>query len=211
MLIEVENEQIELLADKCIYIPRSKCLLLADLHLGKVSHFRKNGIPVPPKSRLENLNRLERVIKNYRPENVIFLGDLFHSSLNNEWQEFGVFIKTLPHLRFTLITGNHDILPPSAYAGLNIKTHQTMIQPPFLFTHEPQPGSTYYNICGHIHPAVKLKGKVKNKLTLPCFIFKKDQAILPAFSSFAGSALVKPEKDDRVFIPAGKEIIEMKK
>lgn len=86
-----------------------------------------------------------------------------------------------------------------------------MIQPPFQFTHEPQPGSTYYNICGHIHPAVKLKGKAKNKLTLPCFIFKKYHAIIPAFSSFAGSAIVKPQKNDRVFIPAGKEIIEMKK
>lgn len=211
MLIEIENEPIELLADKCIYIPRNKCLLLADLHLGKVSHFRKNGIPVPPKSRFENVERLERVIKNYRPENVIFLGDLFHSTHNKEWLEFGSFIKALSHVQFTLITGNHDILPSSAYSGLNIETHQSMIQFPFLFTHEPQPESTYYNICGHIHPAVQLKGKAKNKLTLPCFIFKKDHAILPAFSSFAGSALVKPEKNDRVFIPAGQEIIDMTK
>lgn len=211
MEIELHGEKLELLPEKCIYWPRRHTLLLADLHLGKVSHFRKNGIAVPAASRFENLERLHKVITSKKPESVIFLGDLFHSTHNTEWIEFGKFLESFHPIKFILVRGNHDILPASAYEKINIGTHEKITLSPFSLTHEPEPTKDYYNLCGHIHPAVNLKSPSKQTLRMPCFLFRTDHGLLPAFSSFAGSATVKPVKQDRVYIPAGAEVINMSK
>ena len=209
MEIELRGEKLVLLPEKCIYWPREKALLLADLHLGKVSHFRKNGIAVPAAARLENLERLHKVLEEPRPQTVIFLGDLFHSSHNTEWIEFGKFLESYRKIRFILITGNHDILRPAAYEEVNITATPQLLLTPFFLTHEPQPQADLYNLCGHIHPAVKLKSASKQTLRMPCFLFRTDHGMLPAFSSFAGAATVKPVKEDLIYIPAGAEVISM--
>ena len=63
-------------------------LLISDVHLGKISHFRKYGSAVPQKAIAENFERLSRVVDLFQPKKICFLGDLFHSSLNLEWDLF---------------------------------------------------------------------------------------------------------------------------
>lgn len=50
MEIEVASERVQLLPEKALYLIQHKILLLADLHFGKVNHFRKAGIAVPAKA-----------------------------------------------------------------------------------------------------------------------------------------------------------------
>jgi hypothetical protein len=45
-------------------------------------------------------------------------------------------------------------------------------------------------------------------LTLPCFYFGRDYALLPAFGEFTGTAVVRPRTGERVFVLAEGEIIE---
>ena len=76
-----------------IFWKEKDTLLLADIHLGKVGHFRKSGIPVPRKAQgvfYEKISRLKNLL-NF--SQIIFLGDLFHSSLNNEWFLFENWVK----------------------------------------------------------------------------------------------------------------------
>ena len=182
-------------------------LLIADVHLGKSTHFRKNGVPVPLEVTLKNYSRLDTCIAIFKPASVCFLGDLFHSHLNKEWQVFEAWVKKHP-LEFILITGNHDIISPHHFENLGFTLTETWQQEPFLFTHHPhdtQEGT--FNFCGHIHPGIRLKGAGKQTLKLPCFMRKEHQLILPAFGDFTGSHVLTPQKNDEVYVITPEEVI----
>ena len=79
MKVEIVGEQMELLPQKAVFWARERILFLADVHLGKINHFRKSGIPVPPKANERNLELMIDLINQTKPRRVICLGDLFHS------------------------------------------------------------------------------------------------------------------------------------
>lgn len=206
----IKGEEFVLLPEKVIYWPAKKCLLIADLHLGKASHFRANGIAVPPAAAEKNWQLLHQLFQQYLPEKVYFLGDLFHSTHNKEWEEFEGLIKGYDTICFELILGNHDILPPQHYTKLGFTVHEELIDPPFLFTHEPITyDSNYYNLAGHIHPGVKLKGKGKLSHRAACFYFGKNSGLLPAFGSFTGLATLNPKKEDLIFVIVNEQVISV--
>ncbi|TVQ49091.1 MAG: hypothetical protein EA362_04990 [Saprospirales bacterium] len=65
-------------------------------------------------------------------------------------------------------------------------------------------------ICGHLHPAFRLKGKGRQSIKMPCFYLKPPLLILPAFGEFTGSKIVKKGKDCRVFVCAERQLIEVR-
>jgi uncharacterized protein len=67
----------------------------------------------------------------------------------------------------------------------------------------------HYNLAGHIHPGVSLRGKGRQSLTLPCFYFGRHQALLPAFGVFTGLARIKPVKEDKVFVIVEDKIMDL--
>src|SRR5258706_12536317 len=100
----------ELLPEKALWLPSLKMLVLADVHWGKIDHFRKAGIPVPVKGNDKNAETLIAIINLFKPKRVIFLGDLFHSVYNDGWETFGQIRNAFAHCSFELVIGNHDIL-----------------------------------------------------------------------------------------------------
>jgi len=210
MEVELFREKVTLLSQKALWFKARKLLLVADLHFGKINHFRKSGIPVPAKANDRNTELLINLLNQTQPERIIFLGDLFHSHYNEEWEVVGQIRKHFSACSFELVLGNHDIL-----SELQYKRHSMIVYPQelkigdFVFTHEPltdvQEG--LYNLAGHLHPGVRLSGTGKQAMTLPCFYFGKQQGILPAFGSFTGLARVSPKKDERIFVIANDKII----
>jgi DNA ligase-associated metallophosphoesterase len=187
-------------------------LLLADLHLGKVAHFRQEGIAVPTDASNENWDRLISLLLEFRPQRVLFLGDLFHSHYNQEWDEFCELIAQFEDTSFELVLGNHDILPPALYDHARLVVHQEpYLHFPFCFSHHPLKAvpSDYYNLAGHIHPCVYLSGARGQRTRLPCFYFAEKGGIFPAFGAFTGMSGVKAGKNDRVFVIAGEEVLEV--
>ena len=187
-------------------------MLLADLHLGKGEHFSRNGMAVPQGVQDDNFSRLQELLEEFEPDRVLFLGDLFHSHLNDTVETFAVFISTHPEVSFALVMGNHDILPQALYNNSQLAIHQPPLrESPFIFTHFPLavPDPDFYNFYGHLHPGVKLRGSGKEYLKLPCFHFGPSQAVLPAFGAFTGLALVKPRREDRVFVVVEDEVLEV--
>ncbi|EMR02512.1 metallophosphoesterase, DNA ligase-associated [Cesiribacter andamanensis AMV16] len=74
---------------------------------------------------------------------------------------------------------------------------------PFLLTHHPPepdvlPAGTYA-LCGHIHPAVSLRGAARQALSLPCYYFGPRVGMLPAFGKFTGFYKIKPKAGDAVY------------
>jgi len=211
MEVEILDELFILFPQKAIFWKSQDTLLISDLHLGKINHFRKAGIPVPAKANDHNLEVLVDLIGLCHPEKIICLGDLFHSHYNAEWEVFGELVNHFSSINFQLVQGNHDIMGRYQYSRKGIEVHDSLQIGKFLLTHHPLETvpDGFYNIAGHLHPGVSLRGKGRQALTLPCFYFSERQAFLPAFGKFTGLAKIAPRKEDRVFIVAENKVMSV--
>ncbi len=215
LMIELAGTSVCLLPEKAIYWPAQNCLLLADLHLGKAGHFRKAGIPIPTTIHDTDLKKLAQLIGKYAIDKVYLLGDLFHSNLNLEWLHFKNWITNYKSTQFILIMGNHDILGAKEYEASNFKhINKDLIIGPFLLSHAPINQKNIpdglFNLAGHIHPSIYLKGSGRQGLTLPCFYFSANFGILPAFGAFTGTANINATNGSSIFAIAEDKIIPIK-
>jgi DNA ligase-associated metallophosphoesterase len=212
MRIDWEGQQLQLLSSKAIYWEEESILFLADLHLGKAAHFRKEGLAVPTQVLHSNLGKFEALIKIQCPKRVLFLGDLFHSELNYAWEYFIRMLSKYQDISFELVMGNHDILGARNYINSGLKLHETILEMgPFVFSHFPIDDlpDYLYNFHGHIHPGVQLVGPGKQYMKLPCFHFGSRHCVLPAYGAFTGLASIVPKKGDRVFVITGDRVSEV--
>lgn len=205
------GEGLVLLPERAAFFSDLKVLIISDLHLGKINHFRKAGVPVPEVANKTNTETLIKIIMECKPKRVIFTGDLFHSHYNAEWEVLGQVIKHFRDCSFELVPGNHDILSPAQYIKQNIVVHplEYFLTPTIVLVHEPPKSldAGKYYLSGHIHPAITLSGKAKQSLTLPCYWFGERQGFLPAFGVFTGFVRVRPEVNDKVFAIANGKLI----
>lgn len=208
MSVKVAGEEFNLFPERAVFWPAQKILLLADLHLGKVNHFRKAGIPVPSRANDRNIELLLDLVTITRPERVICLGDLFHSHYNPEWEVFGEVVRHFKGILFELVLGNHDVMSLLQYKRKDIRVHPHLTVGPFMLTHHPVENilDGCYNLAGHVHPGVLLQGKGKQAETLPCFYFGERQGFLPAFGAFTGLSCIHPQKDDQIYVIAGSSV-----
>ena len=211
MEISLKGHKVELLSQKALYFKDEKILLISDLHLGKINHFRRSGIPVPLKANDKNTETLIELITATKPDRVIFLGDLFHSHYNDEWEVMGQVIKHFKSVSFELVQGNHDIMSDHQYERHRMKVYDQLNIGSILLTHEPleDVGEGVFNMAGHLHPGIHLSGKGRQALTLPCFYFGEKLGLMPAFGEFTGLARIRVKKGDRVFAVADGKILKV--
>ena len=199
-------------AGRAVYWEAENALIVADLHVGKSAHFRKAGIAVPANIVQEDLYRLQRLITQYRPQRIIVVGDMFHSSANNEVQYFKLWRQQFPHIIFDLVTGNHDIMDPAVYASLDIRLHDFLEVQDIYFIHDAEDKPAVlssYVLSGHIHPGVRMVGYGRQSLRLPCFYFGAEVAVLPAFSEFTGTYTMEREPAAEVFVIAERKVLRV--
>ena len=206
--ISIHHHTFDLHPSGAVFWQEKKTLLLADVHLGKVAHFRKNGIPVPRKAEGAFYTKMETLFDTFPIERVLFLGDLFHSNQNNEWHLFAAWVKK-QKAALVLVEGNHDVIPAWKFKRLGIAVVDALEEEGFFFTHFPTTQGNGFVFCGHVHPGVKLKGGGLQRLSLPCFFQSHNQIILPAFGAFTGLHLLQAKEGDRVFVTTGNEVIEV--
>jgi len=208
--VTIRNNKLVLGADRETYWPEKKTLIISDIHLGKTQHFSTNGIGLPSLVNKNNYWRLSVLLDTYKTERVVFLGDLFHSVYNQEWDKFVDYMQNYPSIEWVLVLGNHDILDPSAYDQAKLLVVDHLLESDMYLTHEPSShDSGAYNICGHLHPAIRMKAKGTPGLRLPCYYFGTQGGILPAFGEFTGTHTIKPKKGEKVFVIADKEVIQI--
>jgi uncharacterized protein len=202
MNVEINTQPFILLHEKALYKPDERLLIIADIHLGKARHFRKEGIPIPARAQDNDYVNLELLFKKIQPEKVYFLGDLFHSSFNGDWDNFCMLVARFSHIEFTLVKGNHDIINARLFEKLNITVTETIEDQFFVYSHEPlqKTAKKKVNITGHIHPGVVISGVARQSIKLPCFYITQYFIILPAFGTLTG--LYSMEKTSRAKIYA---------
>lgn len=209
MKIKINTDHFVLHFSGGVFWEEKGILLISDVHLGKIAHFRKHGLAIPESAIVENFNRLDAVVDFFNPEKIIFLGDLFHSKINTEWNLFAFWVHKI-RTEVILVEGNHDIIDKQNYTDLNIKMHPQLIIDGFSLTHHPMQTEGFFNFCGHIHPGIQLRDVGRQSLKLPCFFRKESQLILPAFGEFTGNYFMKPGENDRVYAIANEEVIQVK-
>ncbi len=196
------------MAHKCVYWPSIKGLIISDLHLGKSTHFRKSGIPLSMGSQKQDLEKMDALIDEFRPQKLIFLGDLFHSDHNIEWDLFCEWRKNHECLEFILIKGNHDLLSMDSYKKANMQVIESLSIGMICLSHEPLQTKGGYNIHGHIHPGIKLIGKAYQSLRIPCFYIGKEVMVLPAFGKLTGLYTVEPKQEETIYGIANLSLIK---
>jgi DNA ligase-associated metallophosphoesterase len=211
ILHKIHHQNLWLTAERSIFWEEQKSLIVSDLHFGKTGHFRKSGIAVPQNIYKEDLQRLVLLLDHFKPEQLIVVGDFFHSHANTELNWFKKWREDFPSLKILLVRGNHDILKNSWYqeAAIDVIEKELRLNS-FLFTHDKcEDHADAYIFCGHLHPGIYLQGLGKQSLRFPCFYFGMNHCTLPAFSRFTGLALIDPGQNDHVFAIVGNKLIQM--
>ena len=211
------DQHLWLSPERAIFWEDEKTLILSDSHFGKTGHFRKAGIPMPQHVFIEDLQRLFNLLQFYKPEQLIVVGDFFHSRSNKEHLLFEKWRNDFTQLEILLVKGNHDILHNDWYAQtkINVFDAEPLRINTFAFTHDCADIEKHTNhadayfLTGHLHPGIAIKGKSRQHISFPCFYFNDAFGVLPAFSKFSGLALIKKKKPDHVFAIVNGELVEV--
>ena len=134
--IKIKENHFVLHPSGAVFWEEQKTLLLADVHLGKVAHFRKNGIAVPRKAEGAFYQKITALLTEFTIERFLFLGDLFHSFQNNEWLLFTAWVKQ-QKASMILVEGNHDLIPAAQFEQIGLQVVDHLIEKGFYFSHFP--------------------------------------------------------------------------
>ncbi|PPC94598.1 MAG: DEAD/DEAH box helicase [Methylotenera sp.] len=205
--LTIASEQLILLADKAIYWPDQKALLIADAHFGKAAAYRALGQPVPQGTTSHNLQRLNLLLSRYNPEKLIFLGDFLHAPKSHAPATLAAlrsWRRLHGNVQCMLVRGNHDLKAGDPPADLEFD----VVAEPYLINkialqHIPAIHATHHVIAGHVHPTFRLQGKGRQKLVLPCFYHEPALTILPAFGDFTGGYAMEKQANSRLFVTDG--------
>lgn len=216
-----------LLAGRVVWWERTATLLVADLHLGKVTAFAAGGLPMDAELGLRiaraDLDRLGTLLAATAARRLIILGDLLHARGSRDPALFEVVAswrQQWSHVEMLLIRGNHDERagdPPPDWAMPAV--NEGLIESGLELRHIPrQPGGrnapapVVPSVCGHLHPVVALAdlpGCGSSRERTGCFALDAQtrELVLPAFGSFTGGARMAPRAGQRLFVIAGQRVL----
>jgi DNA ligase-associated metallophosphoesterase len=213
LTIEVKGETLSLLPERAVFWHRDKALLIADPHWGKAATFRAGGIPVPSGTTLEAIARLETIIDRTRAEKIYFLGDLLHAKAGRSRGMFDALFawrQSRHDIEVVLVRGNHDRRAGDPPADLRFAcVDAPWDKQPFILAHHPAADMNGYVIAGHVHPGIRLYGRGGLRERLPCFVFGRDYAILPAFGDFTGLGDIEPAEEQAIYVVAEDRVVRV--
>lgn len=212
MEISVAGHTAHINAERTLWMPHNRTLFCSDIHLGKASHFRKAGIAISGKTGIKDLDRIAFQIRDRNPSRIVFLGDLFHSEYNSEWEAFIDLRNHFSDVEFILVEGNHDIMDKSFYERANVTVlEEGYIEEGMEWRHHPSELGTHFQMAGHIHPGLRLYGKARQSIKLPCFVLEPSRLIFPAFGRLTGAVNYEGPEGTRYLCITDKEIAEFRK
>ncbi|GLQ10948.1 metallophosphatase [Devosia yakushimensis] len=183
-MLRFAGHNFEPLSSGALYWRAEATLLVADLHLEKMSSFARAGQLLPPYDTGLTLARLEADLRRTGAQRLISLGDSFHradaSSLLTNADRMRIDALT-DNVECIWLSGNHD---PAPHA-LGGSCRPSLELAGLTLSHEPRRGVSGL-ISGHLHPAahIVMAGRSTRR---PCFVHDNRLMILPAYGSSTGS------------------------
>jgi DNA ligase-associated metallophosphoesterase len=210
------EEKLLLLPERAVWWAREKTMFIADPHFGKAAAFRFAGIAVPETPHDDDLQRLEKIVREHHAKKLIVLGDFFHAKSGRSEAILNALKNWRSRhedLEIILVIGNHDKQAGCPPADWKINCVQEPFElPPFSCFHKPpKKFGEGFALAGHVHPAFSIYERSGISATAVCFYFQKNVAILPAFGNFTGKYILQPTADDKIFLLTESEVIDATK
>ncbi|MCB9993070.1 MAG: ligase-associated DNA damage response endonuclease PdeM [Hyphomicrobiaceae bacterium] len=167
-----------------LYWPDEQTLLVADLHLEKMSSFVARGLFLPPYDSYATLRLVGRDVEATGAKRLISLGDSFHRDTGTGTlppDARALLDRLTKDVEWVWIAGNHDPAPHDlggrCCGGLSIRD--------ITLTHEPAAVHDRV-IAGHLHPAARvyINGRSTRR---PCFAADDRLLLMPAYGVSTGS------------------------
>lgn len=183
-MIRFREQVFEPLLSGALFWQSENALLVADLHLEKMSSFARNGQLLPPYDTGLTLTRLEADLTATRATRLIALGDSFHRDEGTTTLQPADRIRLsfmMANIDWIWLSGNHDPSPHELGGTCGPSLEADGI----TLSHEPKQGLVG-QIAGHLHPAarVRLNGRSVRRA---CFVADDNLMILPAYGSSTGN------------------------
>lgn len=171
------------LAERALFWPERRALLVADLHLEKGSWFAARGQMLPPFDSAVTLTKLLALAIRTDAQEIWALGDSFHDDAGPErlnTEALALVGLIARGRRIVWIAGNHDSdghLPGERCDEAEFGD--------LVLRHEALPSERRYEISGHFHPKLRVQGAARS-VSRACFATGGNRLILPAFGSLTG-------------------------
>lgn len=177
------GQRWQLLADRALFWPARRALIVADLHFEKASWFARTGQYLPPFDSEATLVRLTALANRTGATELWCLGDNFHDDdgpARMTASAMRLLDRLAAQLRLVWITGNHD--DGARFAG---ESHAEIAVDGVVFRHEAAATETRPELSGHFHPKLRIATSARH-ITRPCFLAFANRMILPAYGCLTG-------------------------
>ena len=208
-----------------------KILVVADLHIGIESELRERGLQLSSQAK-KMINHLLSICDEYKPKDIVLLGDIKHnipSAFIQERRDVRKFLRIISgYGNVHVVPGNHDgFIHKLSTEEINVHPSDGLIFENVGFAHGHRWPSNDIMECelvivAHTHPTVMLKDRLEYRTFEPCWIkvhFLRDKLmekypdsknprllVMPAFNPLCGGIAV---NKDGIAGPLGK-IIDIK-
>ncbi|MEQ8843968.1 MAG: ligase-associated DNA damage response endonuclease PdeM [Phycisphaerales bacterium] len=212
------GHEMQLLPERAIHWPHRRWLLVADTHWGKCQTFRDAGAGLSSGPLRADLERLRLAAQRVDAQRIVVLGDLIHSraTFAPGMRELLASWRGELNCELALVPGNHDRVLTGPRGAQHLRDWAIELLPErveadgLVLAHEPPDIAGPPTLCGHVHPAVRMRGRGES-MKLPCFWFEHacNALVLPAFSSFADGACIKSGPEDQRWAIAADRVLRV--
>lgn len=171
-------------ARRAAFFQDERLLVVSDLHWGYATSHRARGNLLPDWGDEEIARHLTGLIRDYRPAEMLWLGDSLHTLQGRAHAEAFLASAEVP---VTILPGNHDARWEHARGA------PAIIRAGRLFHHGDAPPAALrrddpeiMEVIGHHHPAFEWWDGAGGRLKVPALVWSRERMILPAFSPWAG-------------------------
>jgi uncharacterized protein len=211
-------------ASGALWIPASRTVFIADIHLGYTWAMRRRR-QLGPMTDGGLREKLISVVTELSPVAIVLLGDIVHAPKPGE-AERRIVENTLRDLaaltHIFAVRGNHDRAFARDFENLGMEIADRWEDEHIVAIHGDQPfeRDARHVLMGHIHPAVCVVDHAGASQRVPVFLASEHVTVLPAFSPFAAGVNVRDglpppldamihEDDISVFASSGKRVIRV--
>jgi uncharacterized protein len=187
-----------------LFHTRQRWLAVADLHFGYELSQRAAGNLFPLWGMQTIEQRLEELLRDYKPKRLIVLGDLVHGSAA-AGELFALVERLRERREVLLIAGNHDRKLQDVKLIESWKSHG------FYFHHgnDAVESCDCIQVIGHHHPAGVVRDGAGLRLKLPALVQQERCWIMPAFSPWAAGTEWPPDGQSRVWLCSPERILRV--
>ena len=168
-------------ARRALWLTRERLLVVADLHWGYAASHHARGHLLPAWGDDEIEQRLRTLVSDYRPAEMLWLGDIVHAAEGGARAE--LFLRS-PPVPTSVLAGNHD-------RRWAVAREKTLTRGAYFFHHgdasHPVPADAI-EIIGHHHPAISWTDGAGTRIKVPALVARPRRFILPAFSPWAAGS-----------------------